>query len=84
MTELTKCQEEEIKKALGEKERGEVAEYKFGDAGMKSLKQAEDELINKTLKFYNGNVAKAAESLGLSMATLYRKLSEQKVENNGI
>ena len=42
----------------------------------RSLKEVEEELIDKTMKFYDGNISKVSKSLGMTRATLYRRLSE--------
>jgi len=44
------------------------------------LKNVEESYIGKIIKFYEGNKEKAAKKLGVSLATLYRKLG---TEENG-
>jgi DNA-binding NtrC family response regulator len=39
-----------------------------------SLRRSEEELIRQALEKYHGNRKKAAEELGMSERTLYRKL----------
>ena len=42
-----------------------------------SVRKSEEELIRQALEKYNGNRKKAAEELGMSERTLYRKLPEE-------
>ena len=42
----------------------------------RSLREVEREHIEKTLAFFEGNVSMAARALGLSRATLYRKIKQ--------
>ena len=44
------------------------------DGGTLSLEKSETELIRKALEKYDGNRKLAAEELGISERTLYRKL----------
>ena len=46
------------------------------DASLPSLEQAELELIKRALDEYAGNRRKAAEALGISERTLYRKIEQ--------
>lgn len=46
------------------------------DASLPSLEQAELELIKRALDEYDGNRRKAAEALGISERTLYRKIEQ--------
>jgi transcriptional regulator of acetoin/glycerol metabolism len=41
-----------------------------------SLEKAEELLINKALARYKGNVSQAAEVLGLSRGTFYRRMEK--------
>jgi DNA-binding NtrC family response regulator len=45
---------------------------------LKTLKEVECELIDKTMEFYRGNITLVAKSLDMTRATLYRRLSEMK------
>ena len=45
-----------------------------------SLADKEIELIKKALEKYNGKRKQAAEELGISERTLYRKIKEHKIE----
>ena len=42
-----------------------------------SVRRTEEELIRQALEKYHGNRKKAAEELGMSERTLYRKLPEE-------
>lgn len=43
-----------------------------------SIKEANDELILRALEKHNGNKQKAAEELGISVRTIYRKVPKEK------
>jgi sigma-54 dependent transcriptional regulator, acetoin dehydrogenase operon transcriptional activator AcoR len=43
------------------------------------LKDLETELIRQAVRDAKGNVAKAAQQLGISRATVYRKLGQRSV-----
>lgn len=40
------------------------------------LREVEKEYIERALAYFNGNISLAAEALGLSRATLYRKIKQ--------
>jgi|SRR5579859_3344680 len=44
-----------------------------------TVEQCERELIERTLKFYEGNQTHAANSLGITVKTLYNKLKEYRM-----
>ena len=48
-----------------------------------TLADAERVLILRTLEEENGNKRETAEKLGISLATLYRKLSQYEKEGRG-
>jgi len=45
-------------------------------SGIKSLKDAEKDIISEALAFYEGNIQKASAKLGIGRNTLYRKMKE--------
>jgi transcriptional regulator of acetoin/glycerol metabolism len=45
-----------------------------------NLKKLEELHINQALHKYNGNIEKAAKELGLSRATLYRKIKKHNIK----
>jgi transcriptional regulator of acetoin/glycerol metabolism len=47
-------------------------------ATMRPLKEVESDLIRKAVEEARGNVAQAARALGISRATVYRKLGNGK------
>ena len=49
---------------------------------LRSLAEIEKEMILKALRFYDGNIQKAAASLEISRNTLYRKLKEFDAEDD--
>lgn len=51
----------------------------YSDEELPTLKEAEKELILKTLRKYGENKSKAADSLGITRATLYRKMNEYNI-----
>ena len=52
-----------------------VLSFKIGD---KTMDEIETEMIEATLKYTNGDKNQAAQLLGLSLRTLYRKLSKDE------
>ncbi len=46
-----------------------------------SLADKEKEMITKALKKYSGKRKKAADELGISERTLYRKIKEYSIDN---
>jgi transcriptional regulator with PAS, ATPase and Fis domain len=48
-------------------------------AGIATLDQMEETMIRKAMDLYKGNISKVAKSLGLSRATLYRRLEKYNV-----
>lgn len=63
-----------------EEQEAEWQESEIGQTASLSLQKAEEDNILKALEKYHGNRKKAAEELGISERTLYRRLS--KNENN--
>ncbi|OIQ79165.1 acetoin catabolism regulatory protein [mine drainage metagenome] len=61
-----------------ESQRGELASRPSARQGNPSILAAESELIRQTLLAHTGNMTLAARQLGISRATLYRKV--QKLE----
>ena len=60
-----------------EREASEVVENMTGDQSLKQfIRQKEKTFINAILKKTNGNRVKAAKLLGISRASLYRKLED--------
>ncbi len=51
--------------------------------GLKSLRDCEREIVVNTLSFYKGNVRKTAAKLGIGRNTLYRKMREYDLLENG-
>jgi DNA-binding NtrC family response regulator len=48
-------------------------------AGIATLDQMEETMIRKAMDLYKGNISKVAKSLGLSRATLYRRLEKYNI-----
>ena len=48
--------------------------------GSMTLEEMEKEMINKSIKYYNGNISRIAESLGLSRAALYRRFEKYGIK----
>jgi len=48
-----------------------------------SIREMEKSLIEKTLEHYDGNKTRTAEALGISLKTLYNRLSEYEGETGG-
>ena len=61
---------------LGAPEAGMDASEPFETASVRSLDEVEQEMIRRAIAFHNGNINKAAISLGISRNTLYRKMKE--------
>jgi DNA-binding NtrC family response regulator len=47
--------------------------------GRMTMDEVEKAMIEKSLRHHNGNISKAAESLGLSRAALYRRLEKHRI-----
>lgn len=65
---------------IPDEQEAEWQESEIGQQASLSLQKAEEDNILKALEKYHGNRKKAAEELGISERTLYRRLS--KNENN--
>jgi DNA-binding NtrC family response regulator len=48
-------------------------------AGLATLDQMEEVMIQKAMQLHKGNISKVARSLGLSRATLYRRLEKYQI-----
>jgi transcriptional regulator with PAS, ATPase and Fis domain len=48
---------------------------------LRPLNEVEEEMIRKAIAFHNGNINKAAISLGISRNTLYRKMKEYEANS---
>ena len=44
-----------------------------------TVDEIEKAMIEKSLRHHGGNISKAAESLGLSRAALYRRLEKHRI-----
>jgi transcriptional regulator of acetoin/glycerol metabolism len=55
-----------------------VAMHRIGSGAAKPLKDAQTDMIRDAVKQARGNVAEAARALGISRATVYRKLGNPK------
>jgi transcriptional regulator of acetoin/glycerol metabolism len=47
--------------------------------GKMTMDEVEKAMIEKSLRHHDGNISKAAESLGLSRAALYRRLEKHRI-----
>ena len=65
---------------LSDKETGNDNEETGRSGGL--LDKSEKDLICKVLKEVNGNKSKAAQRLGISRVTLYRKIKEMNIDEN--
>ena len=66
--------------AATEASRPDEAEWQEQVSPEISLKKANDNLIQKALERHGGNIKEAAEELGISERTIYRKLAKLKEE----
>jgi len=48
--------------------------------GTMTVEEIEKAVIEKSLRHHEGNLSRAAESLGLSRAALYRRLEKYRIE----
>lgn len=84
---LLKQEVDELKRQINSKSQPEaksqnISYIDFGekeDTSNLSIKKTNDDLIEKSLARHGGNVKKAAEELGISERTLYRKIAKSKV-----
>ena len=62
---------------------GDLGLYSSSESSIRledmSLEEVECYLVKKTLARFDGNVSKAAETLGLSRSALYRRLERYKL-----
>ena len=65
----------DIRPALG-MQPGEAALEKLPGIGSMTLEEMERSMIVKAMAYYNNNVGRVAESLGISRAALYRRLEK--------
>jgi DNA-binding NtrC family response regulator len=54
---------------------------KTGDGSELNLKEVEKHLIKTAVEKFHGNKRMAADALGISMRSLYRKLQEYKLKD---
>jgi len=47
---------------------------------LKTLAQVEADTIDSTIKYFNGNLSRAAKSLGIGRATIYRKIKQYGIK----
>jgi DNA-binding NtrC family response regulator len=66
---------ENIKQAL-DMQPGDTSKDKLPGVGSMTLEEMERCMIEKAMAYYNHNVGKVAESLGISRAALYRRLDK--------
>jgi len=55
---------------------GEKIVETINEESLASLAELEKDLINQRIDYYNGNISQAAKSLGLTRATIYKKIKE--------
>ena len=60
---------------------GNGASLLDGDGKMKTLKSVQEEAIRFALQYSGGCMTRAAKSLGIGRSTLYRKLSEFRIDH---
>jgi DNA-binding NtrC family response regulator len=65
----------DLQRALG-MQPGEKARDRLPSVGSMTLEEMERSMIEKSMAYYNKNVAKVAVSLGVSKAALYRRLEK--------
>ena len=71
---------EEVKEELAEQTPKKTTEEVLTPVG-RSLEEVECEMIRRALAEHNGRRKQAADSLGISERTLYRKIKEYQLEN---
>ena len=69
---------ENIKQAFDMQPAG-TSKDKLPGVGSMTLEEMERNMIEKAMAYYNYNVGKAAESLGISRAALYRRLDKFEI-----
>ena len=68
---------------LEQKQKGPntKAREKLPSVGAMTLEEMEENMIRKTLEFYNGNISQAARSLGLTRSSLYRRMEKFDIQH---
>ena len=66
--------------AVRDLESRERRDASLPDAGTMTLDEIERGMIVKCMKHYDGNLSRVAEALGLSRASLYRRLEKYGIE----
>jgi transcriptional regulator of acetoin/glycerol metabolism len=61
-------------------DRGEGLKAKLPPVGSMTMEDMEKNMILKSVEHHAGNLTKAAESLGLSRAALYRRLEKYGIK----
>jgi len=67
-------------RALDDLERSTGRDETLPAPGAMTLPEMERAMIEKCLRYYDGNVTRAAEALGLSRAALYRRLEKRGLD----
>lgn len=75
------CQGDELKKSDFEAEGAAQENKNHGIAGA-TLEQLEKTAVVEALKAYDGNLSKAARSLGITRQALYRKIEKYELETD--
>ncbi|MEW6697368.1 MAG: helix-turn-helix domain-containing protein [Bacillota bacterium] len=66
-----------LKAQRGTRRKRQTVRKEFEESfNPRTLREVEKEYIERTLAYFNGNISMAAEALGLSRATLYRKIKQ--------
>ncbi len=65
-----------------EMEAGETRKDPLPQVGSMTMDELEEAMIRKSMRHYDGNISKVAESLGLSRAALYRRFEKYGIKTN--
>ena len=73
---------------LSEKESLSVKDFQqthtitIGEKPIQKLHELEKKMVERALKYYNYNISKSADSLGITRSALYRKIAKYKLDRD--
>ncbi len=68
------------KASLSIKDFQQADTISIGEKPIQKLNELEKRMVQRALKYYNFNISKSADSLGITRSALYRKMTKHKLE----